>query len=79
MAYIGDELSLIPVGKLTVFTILNVSTFAFERIHDFWVRIHDKIEINITAGTRNIVLKEREVIFHRPDRFHNVKALVMCP
>ena len=78
MAYIGNELNTVfTVGKLySIHYFEYMSTFAFEgESHDFWEFVYvDKGEINITAGTRNIVLKKGEVIFHEPNEFHNVKA-----
>lgn len=78
MAYIGNELNTVfTVGKLySIHYFEYMSTFAFEgESHDFWEFVYvDKGEVNITAGTRNIVLKKGEVIFHEPNEFHNVKA-----
>ena len=78
MSYIGTELNTVfTVGKLySIHYFEYMSTFAFEgESHDFWEFVCvDKGEVNITAGTRSIVLKKGEVIFHEPNEFHNVKA-----
>lgn len=78
MAYIGNELNtLFTIGKIySIHYFEYMSTFEFEgESHDFWEFVCvDKGEANITAGTRNIILKRDEVIFHEPNEFHNVKA-----
>jgi AraC-like DNA-binding protein len=43
--------------------------------HDFWEFLCvDKGEVNVTAGDRALSLKKDEIIFHKPNEFHNVQS-----
>lgn len=43
--------------------------------HDFWEFLCvDKGEVNVLAGKKTHVLKKGDIIFHRPNEFHNVKS-----
>lgn len=43
--------------------------------HDFWEFLCvDKGEVNVFAGKKLHILKRGEIIFHKPNEFHNVKS-----
>lgn len=43
--------------------------------HDFWeILCVDKGEVEVTANDRLYTLKRGEIIFHKPNEFHNLKA-----
>lgn len=43
--------------------------------HDFWEMVYvDKGEIDLTAGSRDITLKQGEAYFHKPNEFHRLRA-----
>ena len=43
--------------------------------HDFWEFLCvDKGEVNVLAGKKFHVLKKGDIIFHKPNEFHNVKS-----
>ncbi|TNJ65739.1 helix-turn-helix domain-containing protein [Paenibacillus hemerocallicola] len=50
--------------------------FIFEgEAHDFWELLYvDKGEIEVTADSAGYVLKQGDVIFHKPNEFHSVWA-----
>lgn len=53
-----------------------MSNFSFYgESHDFWEFLYvDKGEVEVTAGDSVCTLKKDEIIFHKPNEFHNVKA-----
>lgn len=53
-----------------------MSDFSFEgESHNFWEFLYvDKGEVGVTADKSSIVLKKGDIIFHKPNEFHNVKA-----
>lgn len=58
----------------TVFEGFHRDGFAFKgESHDFWeiVYVVDG-EVGITAGDMTLILKKGELIFHKPNEFHNV-------
>ena len=43
--------------------------------HDFWEFLYvDKGEIHVTADSLRTTLKKGDIIFHKPNEFHNVEA-----
>ncbi len=43
--------------------------------HDFWEFLYvDKGEVEVTADTQGYVLKQGDIIFHKPNEFHSVWA-----
>lgn len=52
------------------------SNYVFEgERHDFWEFLYvDKGEVDVMADSRGYRLKQGEMIFHKPDEFHNVWA-----
>lgn len=79
MAYNGIELKkVLSIGKIySIHYFEYMSDFSFAgESHDFWEFICvDKGEIGVTAGTDFKVLKKGEIMFHRPNEFHNVQAV----
>ena len=53
-----------------------MSDFSFEgESHDFWEFLCvDNGEVDVLAGENKVTLKKGEIIFHKPNEFHNVKA-----
>ena len=53
-----------------------MSDFQFEgESHNFWeMLIVDKGEVDVTAGDKQLVLKRGEVVFHKPNEFHSLRA-----
>lgn len=50
--------------------------FVFDgEVHDVWEMVYvDKGEILVTADTEKLVLRQGDVIFHRPGEFHSLQA-----
>ncbi|MDF2675242.1 MAG: hypothetical protein K0R09_3514, partial [Clostridiales bacterium] len=43
--------------------------------HDFWEFVYvDKGEVEIMAGTQGYILKQGDIVFHKPNEFHKVCA-----
>lgn len=53
--------------------------FTGER-HDFWEMVYvDKGKVKIKCDDEEIVLGQGEIVFHRPDEFHSIRALDSAP
>ncbi len=78
MEYSGVELEdVIKIGKLySVHYFEYGKDFRFKgEKHDFWEFVYvDKGEVTATAGERDIVLQQGNVIFHKPNEWHNIRA-----
>ncbi len=78
MAYHGIDLkNAISIGKIySIHYFEYMSDFSFEgESHNFWEFVCvDKGEVGITSGESYSVLKKGELIFHKPNEFHDVKA-----
>ena len=77
-AYVKHQLvNLFPVSK-----IVTIHYFEFDKdfasqgeSHDFWEFVYaDKGEVIITAGKKELVLKQGEGYFHKPNEFHRHSA-----
>ncbi len=55
--------------------------FAFDgEYHDFWEMVYvDKGSVAITRDGEEIILAQGEVIFHRPNEFHTIRAFESAP
>lgn len=55
--------------------------FAFDgEKHDFWEMVYvDKGKISVKSGEKTIILGQGEIIFHKPNEFHAVKAYCSSP
>ena len=51
-------------------------TFVFNgESHDFWEMVYvDKGEVEVKSGNKSLILGQGEIIFHRPNEFHSIKA-----
>ncbi len=81
----GDIMNYMKTALTEEFTIKDIVTvhyFEFARdyiyegeSHDFWEFVYvDKGEVEIMADTEGYKLKQGEVIFHKPNEFHNLWA-----
>lgn len=68
--------------ELTIDQIVSIHYFeymcdyAFEgEFHDFWEFLYvDKGTVNVIAGEESYILNKDQIIFHKPNEFHNVLA-----
>jgi len=81
--YIKTKLqSVINISK-----IVTIHYYEFDRhfvfhgeSHDFWEMVYvDKGTVAIKRDEESITLKQGEVLFHRPNEFHSIKALDSSP
>ena len=81
--YIKTKLqSVINISK-----IVTIHYYEFDRhfvfhgeSHDFWEMVYvDKGTVEIMRDEERIVLRQGEVVFHRPNEFHSIKALDSSP
>ncbi len=81
--YIKTKLqSVINISK-----IVTIHYYEFDRnfvfhgeSHDFWEMVYiDKGMVEIKRDEESIILKQGEIVFHRPDEFHSIKALDSSP
>ena len=78
MAYYGVDLH----NSITLARIFSIhyfeymSDFSFEgESHNFWEFVCvDKGEVDVTRGKTHTILKKGDLVFHKPNEFHNVKA-----
>lgn len=78
MQYTGTTLkNSIEIDRLySVHYFEYMSDFSFEgESHNFWEFVYvDKGIVEITSDKHSILLKKDEIIFHKPNEFHNVTA-----
>jgi len=50
--------------------------FSFDgESHNFWEMVYTDVgEVEITANGKSVCLKQGEIIFHKPNEFHTLKA-----
>lgn len=78
MAYrslsLAQEITIDRVVTIHYYEYMN--DFSFEgETHPFWEFLCvDKGEIEVKAGEKKLTLKKGEIIFHKPEEFHNLKA-----
>ena len=55
--------------------------FVFEgESHDFWEFVYvDKGKVKIQRDEESLILSQGEIVFHRPNEFHSIKALDSAP
>lgn len=78
MAYHGVELqnsiTIEKIFSIHYFEYMSNFSFAGES-HNFWEFICvDKGEVGVTRGKSYTILKKGDLIFHKPNEFHDVKA-----
>ena len=48
--------------------------------HDFWEIVYiDKGRVQVRSDDENLILSQGEIVFHRPNEFHSIKALDSSP
>lgn len=78
-AYVKTKLQTL----ITVSKIVTIHYYEFDRrfvfggeSHDFWELVYvDKGQVCITRDDEEIIVGAGEIVFHRPDEFHAIKAL----
>ena len=51
-----------------------------EEKHDFWEIVYiDKGRVQVRSDDENLILSQGEIVFHRPNEFHSIKALDSSP
>lgn len=69
-----EEFPIKEIFSIHYFEYMSDFTFAGES-HDFWEFLCvDKGTVNVVAGTDTYSLNKGDIIFHKPNEFHNVKA-----
>ncbi len=72
--HLEDILTIHEVYSIHYFEYMCDFSFPGES-HDFWEFLCvDKGEVNVFAGKKLHILKRGEIIFHKPNEFHNVKS-----
>ncbi len=76
--YIKHKIAnLISINKIVTIHYYEFDkSFSFEgESHDFWEMVYiDSGEVEIDADKRRIHLKQGDVVFHKPNEFHTIKA-----
>ncbi len=78
MHYTGSVLN----DTLTINKLYSVHYFEYSKTfrfhgekHNFWEFVYvDKGEVTATAGDKEIILSQGNVIFHKPNEWHNIRA-----
>ncbi|MEG2054486.1 MAG: AraC family ligand binding domain-containing protein, partial [Oscillospiraceae bacterium] len=69
-----QEICIDEVVSVHYFEFCSDYSFYGEK-HPFWELLYiDKGEAEITAENRSQIMRKGEIIFHKPDEFHNVRA-----
>lgn len=72
--HLQDILTIHDIYSIHYFEYMCDFSFSGES-HDFWEFLCvDKGEVNVRAGEKFHVLKKGDIIFHKPNEFHNVKS-----
>lgn len=72
--YLQDVLSIHEIYSIHYFEYMCDFSFPGES-HDFWEFLCvDKGEVNVLAGEKFHALKKGDIIFHRPNEFHDVNS-----
>lgn len=72
---------------ITVSRIVTVHYYEFDKSfvfngesHDFWEMVYiDKGRVSIYRDDEELVLSQGEIVFHRPNEFHSIRALDSAP
>ena len=72
---------------INISKIVTIHYYEFDRnfvfhgeSHNFWEMVYvDKGSVEIKRDAENITLKQGEIVFHKPDEFHSIKALDSSP
>ena len=81
--YIKTQLkNVITVSKIVTMHYYEFDkSFVFEgEAHDFWEMVYiDEGRVKIKRDGESLVLEQGEIVFHRPNEFHSIKALDSSP
>lgn len=72
---------------ITVSKIVTVHYYEFDKTfvfngesHDFWEMVYiDKGQVQVRGDDNELILSQGEIVFHRPNEFHSIKALNSSP
>lgn len=70
-----DLIKELEVEKVVVISYFEIAkNFLYDgESHDFWEFVYcDRGNVNIIANDKNIVLNKGQIIFHKPNEFHNI-------
>lgn len=76
-----------PKNVITVSRIVTVHYYEFDKSfafggesHDFWEMVYiDKGRVSICRDDEELLLSQGEIVFHRPNEFHSIKAHGSAP
>lgn len=76
-----------PKNVITVSRIVTVHYYEFDKSfvflgesHDFWEMVYiDKGRVGICRDEEELTLSQGEIVFHRPNEFHSIRALDSAP
>lgn len=69
-----EDIVVNKIYSIHYFEYMSDFQFAGES-HNFWeILIVDKGEVDVTAGEKQLVLTRGDIIFHKPNEFHSLKA-----
>ncbi len=69
-----EDIVINKIYSIHYFEYMSDFQFAGET-HNFWeMLVVDKGEVDVTAGDKNLVLNRGEIIFHKPNEFHSLRA-----
>lgn len=72
--HLPDSIHIEEIFTIHYFEYMSDFTFDGES-HNFWEFLYvDKGQIGVTTDTDTTILKKGDIIFHKPNEFHNVKA-----
>ena len=81
--YVKTQLpSVVNISKIVTIHYYEFDkTFVFNgEQHDFWELVYvDKGQVEIHRDDEKIVLSQGEIVFHRPNEFHSIRALNSAP
>lgn len=70
--FLKDSISIKKIVSIHYFQYMSDFSFPGES-HDFWELVCvDRGEIDVIAGDRRFTLKKGNILFHKPNEFHNV-------
>lgn len=76
-----------PKNVINISKIVTVHYYEFDKNfvfngekHDFWEIVYiDKGRVQVRSDEDNLILSQGEIVFHRPNEFHSIKALDSAP
>ena len=81
--YVKTELqSILNISKIVTIHYYEFDkNFIFEgESHDFWEMVYvDRGQVKIRRDNEEQILSQGEIIFHKPDEFHSIRAYNSAP